>query len=115
MGIARDEMDVPYFTGSVLWRSNEIKLPIVVGHPKILSVHAVRCYDMREDPDYMKVTLGFKCDPSLEKEIPYRIDEIISILQEWKSMLVEPNLTGNEPRISKNWRLPHEQDETKEQ
>lgn len=67
--------------------------------------------DMEENPEKRLVELEFEVVYS-EDEIAI-IDQCIQILQEWKSELVEPNLTGDEPRISRNWeRLPHESDNT---
>src|SRR5574341_1117035 len=59
-----------------------------------------------EDPKKRIVELEFEVDYS-EDEITI-INQCIQVLQEWKEELAEPNLTGREPRISKNWeRLPH--------
>ena len=65
--------------------------------------------DDGDDPTKRIVELSFEVDYS-EDEIVI-INQCIQTLQEWKQELLEPNLTGREPYISKNWeRLPHETD-----
>lgn len=101
-----------YFTGSGSRPRAEGITPTILMHPKTtnLYVEVERSFDDGQILDH-RLFVEYELGPE-GQDMPAWIEEMIQILHEWRAMLVNPDLTGQEPQLSKHWeRLPHESDE----